>query len=33
LTWTTATWRKWGDQGRITSGAEHPHRTRLPGCI
>jgi hypothetical protein len=23
----------WGDGGRITGGAEHPHRTRLPGRI
>jgi hypothetical protein len=23
----------WADRGRIAGGAEHPHRTRLPGCI
>jgi hypothetical protein len=23
----------WGDQGRITGGAQHSHRTQLPGCI
>jgi hypothetical protein len=23
----------WGDRGRITGGAQHSHRTRLPGCI
>jgi hypothetical protein len=26
-------WHNWGDRGRIAGGAEHPHRTRLPGCI
>jgi hypothetical protein len=26
-------WNNWGDGGRIPGGAEHPHRTRLPGCI
>jgi hypothetical protein len=23
----------WGDGDRIAGGAEHPHRSRLPGCI
>jgi hypothetical protein len=23
----------WCDRGRITDGAEQPHRTQLPGCI
>jgi hypothetical protein len=39
LTWLPATflyippfWRNWGDRGRIASGAEHPHRTRLLRC-
>jgi hypothetical protein len=26
-------WHKWGDRIRIAGGAEHSHRTRLPGCI
>jgi hypothetical protein len=26
-------WHNWGDWGRIAGGAEHPHRTQLPGCI
>jgi hypothetical protein len=26
-------WHNWDDQGRIVGGVEHPHRTRLPGCI
>jgi hypothetical protein len=26
-------WHSWGDLGRITGGAEHPHSTWLPGCI
>jgi hypothetical protein len=26
-------WHKWGDRGRITSGAEYPHRSQLPGFI
>jgi hypothetical protein len=26
-------WHNWGDRGRIAGGAEHPHRTWLPGCI
>jgi hypothetical protein len=26
-------WHNWGDRGRIAGCAEHPHRTRLPGCI
>jgi hypothetical protein len=26
-------WHKWGDQSRITSATELPHRSRLPGCI
>jgi hypothetical protein len=26
-------WHNWGDRGRITGGAVHPHKTRLPGCI
>jgi hypothetical protein len=26
-------WHNWVDGGRITDGAEHPHRTRLSGCI
>jgi hypothetical protein len=26
-------WRNWGDRGRFTSGAEHPHMAWLPGCI
>jgi hypothetical protein len=26
-------WDNWGDRGRIKGGAEHPHKTRLPGCI
>jgi hypothetical protein len=25
-------WHSWGDQGRVAGGAEHPHRTQLPGC-
>jgi hypothetical protein len=29
----TAIWHNWGDQVRIASGAKHPYRTRLPGCI
>jgi hypothetical protein len=27
-----AFWHNYSDQGRITSGAEHPHRTLLPEC-
>jgi hypothetical protein len=26
-------WHNWGNRGRIASGAEHPYRTRLLGCI
>jgi hypothetical protein len=26
-------WHNLGDRGRIAGGAEHPHRTWLPGCI
>jgi hypothetical protein len=26
-------WQNWGYRGRIASGAEHPHKTRLPGCM
>jgi hypothetical protein len=26
-------WSSLGDEGRIAGGAEHPHRTQLPGCI
>jgi hypothetical protein len=26
-------WRSSGDGGRVAGGAEHPHRTRLPGRI
>jgi hypothetical protein len=26
-------WHNWGDGGRITGGAEQPHRTRLLGCV
>jgi hypothetical protein len=25
--------RSWGDWGRIVGSAEHPQRTRLPGCM
>jgi hypothetical protein len=26
-------WHNWGDQGTVAGSAEHPHRTRLPGCF
>jgi hypothetical protein len=25
-------WHNWSDRGRIADGAEHPYRTRFPGC-
>jgi hypothetical protein len=32
-TWRPPFWHNLGDRGRIAGGAEHPRRTRLPGCI
>jgi hypothetical protein len=31
--WKAAIWTQIRYQGRIAGGAEHLHRTRLPGCI